>query len=160
MKHKLLNISVAALVLCTSSAFAAKIKNISASGYDQGNGHTVAQIADGKSETRWAIPSSGWVEFELEKTSELHNFFIIPFKGDQRKLGFEVHYSQDNKVWTSLTNVRKQTDLDAKKGEIFTFPSIKAKYVKFNVYGTDVNHWSAINEIQFNSILKVKHHAL
>ncbi|MFM2478007.1 discoidin domain-containing protein [Celerinatantimonas sp. MCCC 1A17872] len=158
MKKNILLVSLLASLAFSVSA--ASISNITASGANPEKGHLIEHIADGKPGTRWAIPNKGWVEFELASNTELKNFLIIPFKGDQRRLKFDVEYSLDNQTWKPLTSAAKQTNLKAKNGEIFTFSPVKAKYVKFNVYGTDVNHWSAINEIQFNSAKKVEHVAL
>lgn len=157
-RMKMLTIVVTGL-LFSSLTQAALVHQVTASGFDAANGNTIANITDSNPKTRWAIPSSGWIELELTNKTELSNFLIIPFKGDERQLKFDVVYSNDHVNWTQLTQ-KISTDADSKNGELFTFKPIRAKYVKFNVYGTNVNHWSAINEIEFNSTKQVKQVAI
>lgn len=142
-----------------TSAHAAQVVNVTASGYDSDKGHTPANIADGDVKTRWAVNGDGWVQLELDKAQSIENFVLVPFKAAERRLKFSVSYSADGKSWTRLADNLVTSD-SAGKGEKFTFPAINARFIKLDTFGTDVNKWSAINEIGFNSTAQVPTQAL
>lgn len=140
--------------LFSLAAQAAQIVNVTASGYDTDKGHTPANIADGNVKTRWAVNGEGWVQLELDKAQSVENIMLVPFKAEERKLKFSIAYSTDGKSWTKLAD-NLVTASDAKDGEKFTFPAVTARFIKLETFGTDVNKWSAINEVSINSAAQV-----
>ncbi|MEH0833184.1 discoidin domain-containing protein [Pectobacterium cacticida] len=154
--------TLATTLLCglfSLSAYAVQITSVTASGYDSDKGHTPANIADGDVKTRWAVNGEGWIQLALDKTQSIENFVLVPFKADERKLKFSVSYSTDGKSWQKLAD-NLVTSHEAKGGEKFTFPAVNAKFFKLETFGTDVNKWSAINEISFNSAAQVPTQAI
>lgn len=133
-----------------TAAQAAQVVKITASGYDSDKGHTPANIADGNVKTRWAVNGDGWVQLELDKAQSIENIVLVPFKADERRLKFSMSYSEDGKSWTKLAD-NLVTSASATNGEKFTFPAVNARFIKLDTFGTDVNKWSAINEVGFNS---------
>lgn len=83
----------------------------------------------------------------------------MPFKATERKLKFAIAYSTDGKTWQSLAEGLETITAD-KKGEKLTFSPINAKYIKLETFGTDVNKWSAINEVAINSLATVPSRAI
>ena len=136
--------------LFSLTAQAAQVVNVTASGYDSDKGHTPANIADGNIKTRWAANGEAWVQLELDKAQSIENIVLVPFKADERRLKFSVSYSEDGKNWTKLAD-NLVTSANATNGEKFTFPAVNARFIKLDTFGTDVNKWSAINEVSFNS---------
>lgn len=132
------------------TAQAVQVVNVTASGYDADKGHTPANIADGNVKTRWAANGDAWVQLELDQAQSIENIVLVPFKADERRLKFSVSYSADGKSWTKLAE-NLVTSTSASSGEKFTFPAVNARFIKLDTFGTDVNKWSAINEVSFNS---------
>ncbi|MEF9676991.1 discoidin domain-containing protein [Pectobacterium aroidearum] len=154
--------TLATTLLCglfSLSAYAVQVTAVTASAYDSDKGHKPANIADGDVKTRWAANGESWVQLELDKEQSVENFVLVPFKADERKLKFSVSYSSDGKTWKKLAD-NLVTSSNAKDGEKFTFPAVKAKFFKLDTFGTDVNKWSAINEISFNSAAQVPAQAI
>lgn len=133
-----------------TAAQAAQVVNVTASGYDADKGHTPANIADGNVKTRWAVNGDGWVQLELDKAESIENIVLVPFKAEERRLKFSLSWSADGKSWTRIAD-NLVTSSNASGGEKFTFPAVNARFIKLDTFGTDVNKWSAISEISFNS---------
>lgn len=124
---------------------------VDASGYDEKNGHKPEHMVDGSTKTRWAVNGGAdWALFTLTKPIDLSNVVIIPFKATERRLKFDLLASLDNKNWITIGK-GIVTSNQNKDGEKFTFPPVNAKFIKLNVYGTDINKWSAIIAVEFNS---------
>lgn len=148
--------------LFCAPGYAAQIVAVTASGYDSAKGHVPANIADGDVKTRWAASGeANWVQFELDKAQSIENILIVPFKATERKLKFAIAYSIDGNNWQTLAEKLETSTADKdKEGEKLTFPPINAKYIKLDTFGTDVNKWSAINEIAINSAATVTSRAI
>lgn len=130
---------------------AVAVSGITASGYDEKNGHKPQFMVDGSKKTRWAVNGEHhWVLFTLDQVNDISNFVILPFKPTERRLKFDVLASLNNTDWITIGKDIHTSNLYP-DGEKFTFPPVKAKFIKINVYGTDVNKWSAVTEIEFNS---------
>ncbi|CCV59709.1 discoidin domain-containing protein [Yersinia enterocolitica] len=148
MKKQVLATVLLGSLFC-ASGYAAQIVAVTASGYDSEKGHVPANVADGDVKTRWAAFGESWVQLELDEQS-IENILIVPFKPTERKLKFSIFYSNDGKNWQPLAEGLETSSAD-KNGEKLTFTPVTAKYIKLDTFGTDVNNWSAINEIAINS---------
>ncbi|WP_145579506.1 discoidin domain-containing protein [Yersinia vastinensis] len=158
MKKQVLATFLLGSLFCVSS-YAAQIVAVTASGYDSEKGHVPANIADGDIKTRWAASGESWIQLELDKEQAIDNILIVPFKPTERKLKFSIAYSSDGKSWQPLAE-RLETSTADKNGEKLTFAPVTAKYIKLETFGTDVNKWSAINEIVINSAAAVPSRAI
>ncbi|AJJ57152.1 F5/8 type C domain protein [Yersinia pseudotuberculosis IP 32953] len=158
MKKQILATLLLGALFCVP-VYAAQIVAVTASGHDSEKGHVPANIADGDVKTRWAASGDSWIQLELDKAQSIENILIVPFKATERKLKFAIAYSTDGKTWQSLAEGLETITAD-KKGEKLTFSPINAKYIKLETFGTDVNKWSAINEVAINSLATVPSRAL
>ncbi|UXD23049.1 Putative exported protein precursor [Yersinia enterocolitica] len=149
MKKQVLATILLGSLFC-ASGYAAQIVAVTASGYDSEKGHVPANVADGDVKTRWAASGESWVQLELDKEQSIENILIVPFKPTERKLKFSIFYSNDGKNWQPLAEGLETSSAD-KNGEKLTFTPVTARYIKLDTFGTDVNNWSAINEIAINS---------
>lgn len=146
-------IPLAALLCLSASVFSAEIVNVTASTFDEDKGHEPKNIADGSTSTRWAGQGKAtWIAVELKKNEQINNFVLVPFKSADRSLTFSVSYSDNGTTWTDVGGQLQTSLIEGKKGEKFVFAKpIQAKFIRLNTFGTNVNKWSAINEIIFNS---------
>lgn len=158
MKKQILATLLFGSLFCTSG-YAAQIVAVTASGYDSDKGHVPANIADGDIKTRWAANGESWIQLELDKEQSIENILILPFKPTERKLKFSISYSSDGKSWSPLAEGLETSTANA-NGEILTFAPINARYIKLNTFGTDLNKWSAINEVAINSTATLPHRAI
>ncbi|MGP2427837.1 discoidin domain-containing protein [Yersinia sp. 2538 StPb PI] len=149
MKKQVLVTLVLGSLFC-ASGYAAQIVAVTASGYDSEKGHVPANIADGDVKTRWAASGDSWIQLELDKAQSIENILVVPFKPTERKLKFSIAYSSDGKSWQPLAQ-GLETSTANKSGEKLTFTPVTAKYIKLDTFGTDINKWSAINEVAINS---------
>lgn len=131
-------------------AQAAQIKGATASGFDEAKGHTAANAVDGNLKTRWAAQGKeNWIVVELTQSEKVENVVLVPFRETERSLKFSLYASEDQKEWQKIGE-NLTTSKSYSAGERFTFPAVTARYIKVATYGTDVNNWSAINEILIN----------
>lgn len=148
MKKTLL-LGLAALMIAGLS-HAAQIKGVTASGYDETNGHKPANAIDGNDKTRWAAQGKEtWIILELAQSEKIENVVLVPFRETERSLKFSLYASEDQKNWRKIGENLSTSKAHA-AGEKFTFPATTARYIKVVANGTDVNNWSAINEILIN----------
>ena len=129
---------------------AAQIKGVTTSGYDEVNGHKAANAIDGNDKTRWAAQGKEtWIVVELSQSEKVENVVLVPFREAERSLKFSLYASDNQKDWRKIgENLTTSKAYNA--GERFTFPAVGARYIKVVTNGTDVNNWSAINEILIN----------
>lgn len=148
MKKSLL-LGVSALMIAGMS-HAAQIKGVTASGYDEANGHKPMNAVDGNEKTRWAAQGKEtWIILELAQNEKIENIVLVPFRETERSLKFSLYASEDQKNWRKIGE-NLSTSKAYAAGEKFTFPTTAARYIKVVTNGTDVNNWSAVNEILIN----------
>lgn len=142
-----------ALLGLVFNAYAVTVNNVTASGYDEKNGHKPEYAIDGNLSTRWAAQGNEtWIAIEFDKVEDIQNIVIKPFKPAERSLSFTISYSDNGKKWTDMDGKYQTALIDSKLGEKFVFVKpIKAKYIRLNTLGTNINTWSAILELDFNS---------
>lgn len=150
MKLKL--VTLAALMSLSLGSYAVTVQNVTASDYDTKNGHKPSHVVDDSNSTRWAAQGKEtWISVEFKQPETIKNFVLTSFKSSDRKLKFSVSYSLDGKAWENAGGQYETTLIDDKTGEQFNFKKpIKAKFVRLNTFGTDVNKWSAILKVEFN----------
>ncbi|WP_315708552.1 discoidin domain-containing protein [Brenneria uluponensis] len=142
--------SILALTV-TSIGHTTPIAAVHASAYDETNGHKPDNAIDGNVGTRWAAQGKEtWITLELAKNEKVTNVALVPFRETERSLKFSLYLSKDNKKWEKVGQDLMTNKAD-KAGEKFSFPATTARYIKLVTNGTDVNNWSAINEIMINS---------
>lgn len=144
-------VSAALLLACSATAFATQISGVTASGFDEKNGHKPEFMLDGNAKTRWAVSGKGnWAVFQLADETEIHNIVLHTFKPAERRLKFDLLVSQDNQTWVTLAQ-GVQTSTASLKGEKFVVKPVKARWVKLQVHGTDINSWSSLHQVAVNS---------
>lgn len=137
------------LSLVTFDASATVVTHITASGYDEKNGHLPQNAIDGSVKTRWAVNGDGWLQLALAPGAEINNVVIVPFKAAERRLRFSLYWSADGQRWQPLAQ-QQVTASDAPLGQKWVFSPVAASFLKIETFGTDVNKWSAINEVRIN----------
>lgn len=137
------------LSLVTFGASATVVTHVTASGYDEKNGHLPQNAIDGSVKTRWAVNGDGWLQLALAPGAEINNVVIVPFKAAERRLRFSLYWSADGQQWQPLAQ-QQVTASDAPLGQKWVFSPVAASFLKIETFGTDVNKWSAINEVRIN----------
>ncbi len=137
------------LSLVTFGASATVVTHVTASGYDEKNGHLPQNAIDGSVKTRWAVNGDGWLQLALAPGAEINNVVIVPFKAAERRLRFSLYWSADGQRWQPLAQ-QQVTASDAPLGQKWVFSPVAVSFLKIETFGTDVNKWSAINEVRIN----------
>ncbi|MDR2227795.1 MAG: discoidin domain-containing protein [Providencia sp.] len=133
-------------------AWANNIDSVSATGFDEAKGHKPENMIDGNIKTRWAVNGKMHSAlFKLKDETLIDNVVLIPFKPLERQLKFDLLISKDNHHWVPIAN-NIQTSNKYDNGEKFILKkTITAQYLKINVYGTNVNKWSSLIQVEVNS---------
>ncbi len=127
----------------TSSAIAA----VTANSHDKA--HVASNVLDDNFGTRWAQKGEAWIQFDFNGEQTLSYVDVAAFKGDERKLSFDLQVSNDGKAWKTVLP-ETATSGTTRDLERFEFSPVKAKYARINGYGTDVSKsWTAITEVKF-----------
>lgn len=125
------------------------IKSIEAKLYQQPN--YPENILDENLDTYWSAQGdNAWISFELEDKYYLSHLNIAFFKGEKREAFFELHASNDNSTWESLSPKTGSCGF-AKKEQLFTAnlkSQKKYKYVKLVGHCNSENEWNAISELK------------
>lgn len=151
-KSSRLTLCTTALMLFSSTVLANNVESVTASGFDEKNNHRPENMIDDNVKTRWAVNGKEHsAVLKLKSEMTIDNIALVPFKPAERQLKFDLLTSIDNSQWTPLAQ-GIETSGKYDKGEKFILKTPrKARYIKINVYGTNVNKWSALQEIDVNS---------
>lgn len=112
-----------------------------------------ANVTDGDFSTRYAYDNNEkTLDIDLGEVKEISAYAISWYNGSIRKNEYILHYSEDGVNWSSLPRSRSTGQSD--KYEFITCP-IKARYIKYQGFGTYTNadsaygEWNSVTEIAF-----------
>lgn len=108
-------------------------------------------VLDGNLETRWSAANDlnnyVWLQFELDKESELDTLMLATYLGDQRQTKFKVEVSENGTDFKEVFN--GQTGGQTLDFEEFTFEKCIAKYVRIKFFGTTEGSWNSPTDVVF-----------
>ncbi len=107
---------------------------------------------DGDYNTKWAAEGEQWIIWDLGTQREISSVMLAFGSGDARIARFDLCVSNDKQSWDvvySGTTTRKTTGL-----EEFAFPAVKARYIRLDSHGNNVNSWISLNLIKVPVILR------
>ncbi len=151
MKKTLLlgSLMSALAVIGSASAFAAPTEIVAVTANSHDKAHVASNVLDDNFGTRWAQKGEAWIKFDFTSEQTLSFIEVAAFKGDERKLSFDLQVSSDGQTWQTVLP-ETATSGTTRELERFEFAPVKAKYARINGYGTDVSKsWTAITEVKF-----------
>ncbi|MEG2584335.1 MAG: discoidin domain-containing protein, partial [Oscillospiraceae bacterium] len=107
---------------------------------------------DGKSETRWSAEGTQWIQYELEKESEIDFIGIAWWLKNNRKFSFLIETSKDGETWEFAYDGQSAGVSDEK--EIYLLKKSMAKFIRITGYGNTENAWNSITEVSIYSANK------
>jgi hypothetical protein len=119
---------------------------------DDGN-NPASKAKDDNFTTYWRTTSGNpsWLKADLGQLKNVAYIQIAFYKGaapyDGRIHTFNVEYSTDNSVFTSVLGDRQNNQTDGSP-ETFLFPShVNARYIRVNIKGNSVNNHAGVYEL-------------
>lgn len=117
---------------------------ITASTHD---GNVPGNTVDEDLGTRWSAQGSGqWIEFDLGADQTLSHMMIAFFMGDQQIADFSINTSMDGNSWTQ--HYRGNSQATTQLAEYGDIDDSHARYVRIIGYGSNVNDWNSITEVE------------
>jgi dihydroxyacetone kinase DhaKLM complex PTS-EIIA-like component DhaM len=109
--------------------------------------NVAANTIDGNMQTRWSAEGDGqWIVYDVGVVSTVSEVAIAWLNGDQRQASFAIEASIDGKAWKAVLS--GDSSGATKDFEVYTFPSVAARYVRITGYGNSANPWNSINETE------------
>jgi F5/8 type C domain len=142
-----LNISQPASAQSSNSCsdISVSTNKVSASGSESGNPHV--NTIDNNLNTRWSNLGIGsWVQFDLGASKVVCNIDIAWYRGDLRKVNFEVSVSMDGNTFKEIFSGKSSGTTIYP--ENYDIPDVVAKYVRITVNGNSENNWASISEVR------------
>jgi hypothetical protein len=97
--------------------------------------------------TRWSAEGDGqWIEYDLGIPHLISEVYIAWFLSDRQKATFDIEVSMDAASWTSVFSGRNSGSTS--ELQRYDFTPMTAQYVRIVGYGTDVNKWNSITEVE------------
>ena len=111
------------------------------------DGNVPANTVDNNLATRWSASGDGqWIRYDLGATRTLSYARIAFYNGNVRQTRFDLQASLDGNAWTNvLTNVLSAGT--STQEQMFDFPDVSARYVRYLGHGNTVNLWNSLTEV-------------
>jgi hypothetical protein len=102
-------------------------------------------LTDNQPETRWAAQGPGvWAKLDLGSEKTVSALFLAFFRGNARKTKFALSVSKDGEQWQEVFNGTSSGSADSL--EQFSFPPVKARYIRITGFGNTENDFTSIYE--------------
>lgn len=138
-------LGILALTLSLNLLGEEKISGIKTS-HDDGN--VGINTVDNDFKSRWSAANEAWIEFSLEKETEIKTVDIAFFRGSERKTKFDIEVSKDGKKWEKVFSGEASGATDGFE----RYPvNSRGKFLRVKGYGNNVNHWNSISELKINN---------
>jgi hypothetical protein len=110
-------------------------------------GNLPANTVDNSLSTRWSANGDGqWIKYDLGTSRNVAHARIAFYNGNLRRTSFDLQVSNDNATWTNvLTGV--QSGGTTTQEQLFDFPDVTARYVRYLGHGNSVNFWNSLTEV-------------
>ncbi len=105
---------------------------------------------DGKYNTKWAAEGEQWIMWDLGEEREISSVMLAFGSGDTRIAKFDLSLSKDGESFDTVysgTTTKKTSGL-----EEFTFQKTKARYIRLDSHGNNVNSWISLSLIKVPKI--------
>ena len=106
-----------------------------------------ANTVDNSLATRWSASGDGqWIRYDLGASRTLSYVTIAFYNGNARQTRFDLQVSPDGSAWSNvLTNVSSAGT--STQEQMFDFPDVSARYVRYLGHGNTVNLWNSLTEV-------------
>jgi hypothetical protein len=111
------------------------------------DGNVPANTVDNNLGTRWSASGDGqWIRYDLGMARTVSYVKIAFYNGNARQTRFDLQVSPDGSAWT---NVRANVSSagTSTQEEMFDFPDVSARYVRYLGHGNTVNLWNSLAEV-------------
>lgn len=118
----------------------------------------VDHLIDGDKTTRWAATGdTNFVAADLGGLDYVQQLKVAWYRGDERITSFDIETSVDGIKWINVFSGKSSgKTLDF---ETYTLTAGNARYARIIGHGTNIDDWSAINEIEFYGSIVQKRRA-
>jgi hypothetical protein len=117
---------------------------VSASAND---GNLPANTVDGSLATRWSASGDGqWIRFDLGVPQVVARATIGFYNGNTRRALFDLQVSNDNASWTNVFTGAQSSGTSTQE-QLFDFPDVTARYVRYLGHGNSSNLWNSLTEV-------------
>jgi len=121
------------------------------SSIDTEEDNIVERMLDENVNTHWGAKGRGrYVDFELERETNIENVEIVFNPNNARNAAFEIHTSLDGKTWETVFVGAGDGSVEAGSWEKFVFDiPKKAKWIRYVANGSNKSEWNGVKEIRF-----------
>jgi hypothetical protein len=112
--------------------------------------HTSSLITDGIAfGDYWsAFPYPQWVQIDLGSVRKIGSIHVFPYYAEPRYYQYTVEVSRDGKTWTVVGDKRNNTTPPTRKGDLFKFAAIDARFVRVNMLLNSANNGVHLHEVR------------
>ena len=112
------------------------------------SGNPAANAIDNNYDTRWSQEGmKQWIQLDLGKEYDVWGADIAFYSGNSRKTYFEIEISSDNVTFEKVVSDMESSGT-TNEMERYSFPSVKARYVRIVCSGNSANNWNSITELR------------
>jgi F5/8 type C domain len=121
---------------------------VTASAHD---GNVPGNVVDKSLGTRWSAKGSGqWLTLDMGSTRRVAYVNVAVYRGNTRSNRFELQVSADAFTWETVWSGESSGTTAAL--ETYDFPDVAARYVRYLGYGSSVNKWNRMTEIEIFAV--------
>lgn len=126
------------------------VQTVTASAWQAPN--VPANTLDGDLNTRWSAEGIGqWIAYDLGAQQTVSQVAIAWYLALQQRTTFTIEVSLDSVLWMEVYRGRSSGTTLAL--EAYAFAAVPARYVRIVGYGTNVNRWNSITEVQIHGLV-------
>jgi len=127
-------------------------EGVSASAHD---GNVPENVVDKNLATRWSANGKGqWLTLDLGSTYTVGYVNVAVYRGNTRSNRFDLQVSSDDSTWETVWSGQSSGTTTAL--ETYDFPDVSARYVRYLGYGSTVNMWNSVTEIEVFGIAEAR----
>ena len=104
---------------------------------------------DGNMNSYWSCAHSpAWISVDLGATEKISSIKVVNYYSDPRFYQYYVEISSDNKSWTKVADMSKNTKHAAKEGTLHQFKPTTTRYVRVTMLKNSANPGMHIVELE------------
>jgi hypothetical protein len=115
------------------------------------DGNIPAHAVDNDLTTRWSARGRAqWLRLDLGSIHMVGYINIAVYQGDTRSNRFDLQVSNDGANWRAVWSDESSGTTTAP--ETYDFPDVMARYVRYLGYGSSVDRWNSVTEIEIFAV--------
>ena len=95
---------------------------------------------DKEASSWWSVPPAPvWLQVDLEQPTLINSIHVFPYWDGSRYYQYTIEVSPDEKNWTQVADMSRNTNAAVRLGDLHTFAPIQARYVRINMLYNSAN---------------------